>query len=135
MFAASLSVARVALSATYSVSDGTASPTNASARFRLASSGDIYRILVNGGTTDIGDWIAPKSAAGGNYECMATVVSGSLSTGTAGSWLALSSDQEWGRNQTTLGTSVCVITVDIRRVGTTTTLASTTVTLTADKSS
>lgn len=133
--AAALGAPVVMLSATYTVTDSTVSPTNASARFQLTSGGDINSIRVNGGTTDLGDWISPKAAAGGNYECMSSVTSGSLTTDpSAGSWIALSASRTWGRDQTSNGTSQAIFTLSIRRVGTTTTLASTTVTLDATRS-
>jgi len=126
---------RVLLNASYSITDSTVSPTNANARFQLTSGGDINSIQVTGGTTDLGDWVAPKAAAGGNYECMSSVTSGSLSSDpSAGSWVALSSSLTWSRQQTTNGSSQAIFTLEIRRVGTTTTLASSTITLNADRS-
>ena len=125
---------RVTLNSTYTVSDSTVSPTNANARLQLTSTGDINSIKVTGGTTDLGDWVVPKAAAGGNFEAKSTVTSGSLSTDpSAGSWVALSSSLTWGRAQSTNGTSQAVFTLEIRRVGTTTTLASSTVTLNAER--
>ena len=125
----------ITLSATYTVSDSTVSPTNANSRFQLTSAGDINSIKVTGGTTDLGDWVSPKGAAGGNYEAKSSVTSGSLSSDpSAGSWVALSSDLTWSRAQTTNGTSQAIFTLEIRRTGTSTTLASTTVTLNAERS-
>lgn len=125
---------RITLSASYSVSDTTVSPTNANARFALEADGDIIRTLVTGGATDLGDWIAPKGAAGGNYECKSTLTSGTLSSDpSAGSWVALSSDRTWSLARTTNGISTAIFTLEIRRVGTTNTLASATVTLSAER--
>jgi hypothetical protein len=98
--------------------------------YQLASTGDINR-TVNTNTTDIGDWITPKSAASG-YEVFATLVSGTLTSGTTGSWLALSSSRSWNVNRSTFGTSTAVVGLQIRKVGTTTVLDSATITLEAN---
>lgn len=128
---------RITLAPTYTVSDTTVSPTNASAQFQLQSDGDVARITVTtggGGTVDVGDWITPISAAGANYEVRATVNSGSLSSGTTGSWLALSSTRTWAREQTTVGSSACELLIEIRNASTTVVMDSSTVTLQAEKS-
>ena len=124
----------VSLSATYTVSDSTVSPTNANSRLQLTSGGDINSIKITGGTTDLGDWIAPKSAAGGNFEARSTLTSGSLSSDpSAGSWVALSSSLTWSRQQTTNGTSQAIFTLEIRNATSGVTLASSTVTLNAER--
>ena len=125
----------ITLSASYTATDSTVSPTNANCRFALEADGDIIRTLITGGATDLGDWIVPKAAAGGNYECKSTLTSGSLTSDpSAGLWVALSADRTWSRAQTTNGSSQAIFTLEIRLVGTSTTLASTTVTLNADRS-
>ncbi len=96
----------------------------------LKATGDINQI-VNTDTTDIGDWITPKSSAS-NFECYATLSSGTLSSGTTGSWLALTSERSWTRNRSTTGTSTAVIVVEIRKVGTSTVLDTATITLEAN---
>lgn len=108
------------------VASGTAVST-----YTLSSTGDINQ-TVNTNTTDIGDWITPKSAAA-NYECFATLSSGTLSSGTTGSWLALTSSRSWTRNQSTNGTSTAVIVVQIRKTGTSTVLDTATITLEANR--
>ena len=134
-FFATMGLPIVTLAASYTVTDSTTSPTNANSRLQLTSTGDINSIRVTGGTTDLGDWVSPKAAAGGNYEAKSTVTSGSLSSDpSAGAWVALSSDLTWSLAQTTNGSSQAIFTLEIRRVGTSTTLASSTVTLNADRS-
>jgi hypothetical protein len=128
---------RVTLEATYTVSDSTISPTNASASFQLQSDGDVARITVStggGGTVDVGDWITPAAAAGANYEVRATVNSGSLTSGSTGTWLALSSTRTWSLDQTSLGTSACELLIEIRLTSTGAVLDSTVVSLSAEKS-
>jgi len=118
------------------LADGTTTSSglpNQTATYTLEADGDIITATTAGGSVDAGDWIIPKGAAGGNFEVQATIVSGSVSSGTTGSWLALSSDRTWTRSQVTSGTSTVVLTIEIRRVGTTTVLATCTRTLVADK--
>lgn len=127
---------RVTLEATYTVSDTTVSPTNARASFQLQSDGDVARITVStggGGTVDVGDWITPAAAAGANYEVQATVNSGSLTSGTTGSWLALSSTRTWALDQTSVGSSSCELLIEIRLASTGGVLDSAVVTLDATK--
>lgn len=66
--------------------------------------------------SNIGDWVLPNGSAN-LYEVRATLVSGSLSSGTTGTWLPLSSTQTWTRTQSTVGSSSVVLTIEIRLVG------------------
>jgi len=78
--------------------------------YTLESDGDV---LVNSGlglAQDIGDWIDPKDEAPGAYEVRATLNSGSLNSGTTGSWLALTSTRTW----TCSSTLEANLTVEIR---------------------
>ena len=60
--------------------------------YRLSASGVAYfRSDVSYSTLET--WLATGSAA--SYEARATVNTGSLTSGTTGSWLALSSSREW----------------------------------------
>ena len=111
----------------------------ATSTYTLSSTGDITRTISGdtSGTLDIGDWISPKSGMS-NYECLATLVSGTFST-TAGTgvWLNLGTSRSWSRSKgaASSGISNCVFTLQIRQVGTTTVLASATITLSAEVSS
>lgn len=94
----------------------TVSPTNAAAVYSLQNDGDIEATNGTNTVTDVGDWINPRGAAGNTYEARATVTSGSLSSGTTGSWLALGTTRTW----TLVGTSgagfqTCTFTLEIRR--------------------
>jgi hypothetical protein len=107
--------------------------TAATAFYRLESDGDVVRSQLGAaGDSDIGDWIEPRSAAGGTYETKVTVNTGSLDAGTSGSWLALSSSREWSITQGSLGSKNVNFTVEIRQVGSSTTLKSATIDLTAE---
>ena len=112
------------------ITDGTGGSRNATAGYRLTSGGQVQS-QINLTFTTLEQWCTPTTEAS-NYEVLVTVTSGSLSTGTAGSWLALSSTQTWTRTATIGNSNTCVFTVQIRRVGTTTVLDSATITLEAD---
>lgn len=87
------------------------------ANYQLESDGDIGRSNPTGtAMNDGGDWITPKAAAGAAYECRATLISGTLTSGTTGSWLALSTTRTWGVNSgSPPGKKVCTFTLEIRR--------------------
>lgn len=125
---------RVSLSASYNVGDTSISPINASATFSLENDGDVTKTTGGGGTTDLGDWISPAAAAGANYECYATLNSGTLTSGTTGSWLALNLTRSWNLQRTTVGPSSVSLTIQIRNAASLVVLASTDVTITAEKS-
>ena len=107
------------------VGDTTAtSPSSATCRYTLESDGDSNE----GGLA--GKWLI-GSTSGSLYEAKVTVTSGSLSAGTTGSWLALSSNRTWSVIRSSLGTSTCTFTIEVGLAGTSTALDSATVTLTA----
>lgn len=62
------------------------------------------------------DWItAPHSTVGDGFWVRVTMVSGTLTTGTVGSWTQISSDQTWTKSQTVVGLSTCTFTLEIAR--------------------
>lgn len=61
------------------------------ASYALQNAGNI---LHNG--IDSGDWIVPKDGFYSDYEAKMDLVSGSLVTGTTGSWLNLGTTRSWG---------------------------------------
>ncbi len=105
-------------------------PDNATAAYRLNSNGQVES-LVNGSPTTLEQWCTPTSAAG-NYEARVTVNSGALSSGTTGTWLALSTSRTWSVVRSGAGSSSCNFTVEIRRTGTTTVLDSAIIDLVAE---
>lgn len=100
------------------------------ASYTLESDGDIIHTTTLFGAIDAGDWITPKTAAPSDYEVRATIVSGTLSSGTAGSWLALTSNHTWTKSMPIAGSSECVLTIEIRK-GAGSVLSTATITLTA----
>ncbi len=108
----------------------TFSPANSTQTYRLNSNGKVFDVK-NGSASFIEDWVTPNSAASG-YEAFVTVTSGTLSSGTSGAWVALSSTRDWSVTRTGIGINACTFTVDIRKVGTSTVLDSATIDLTAE---
>lgn len=115
-----------------------ASGSTASATFRLATAGKIrFQTSVGGAYVEqspFDEWLEPESAIeGANYEVLATPVSGTVSSGAVNQWLGLGSatPRDWVLTRATAGTAQAVVTIQIRRIGTTTVLASTNVTLSA----
>lgn len=107
--------------------------SSAGAWYYLTSGGQVQGSIIFGGTSPffIENWVTPTSAAS-NYEALVTVISGSLTGGTTGSYVALSSTRSWYVQQVGNGTNTCIFTVQIRRVGTVTVLDTATITVTAD---
>ena len=63
-----------------------------------------------------GNWIAPLTAAGGDYEVRMTVNSGSTPGGAAtGSWLSLGTTRFWTFSQVIVGFTTSNVTVEIRK--------------------
>lgn len=117
-----------------SVGHTASSPANAFCAFELQSDGDIQRYF-GASNGDVGDWITPISAAGGGaaYECRATLLSGTSPSGTLNTWLSLTSDRSWSLSRSTIGTTTCTLTIEIRRASDGTVLTSQSVTITAIK--
>ncbi len=104
------------------------SPTDATASYQLANTRDV--VISPGSTSD--DW-ADAALTASDYECRATIVSGSVSSGTTGSWLGLGTSRTWTRTRTSNieGDDIVQLTVEIRDVATSTVQATATITLTA----
>lgn len=103
------------------------------ATYTLESDGDVVTATTGGGSVDAGDWIDPKANAPSDYEVQATLNAGTLTSGTTGSWLALTSNRSWTLTQVTVGAATQVdLTIEIRK-GSGATLASATVTLDAER--
>jgi hypothetical protein len=59
-------------------------------------------------------WLLSGTAAA--YEVFATLTSGTLSSGTTGSWLPLNVTRSWSRTRTGIGVSSAQVALQIRRV-------------------
>ena len=106
--------------------------TSSSCSYQLTNAGDVNSIDTMFGIRDRGDWASPKSLAPGSYEVRVDLGTGSdsLSSGTVGSWEALTSTRTWELEQTTPGSKFAILQVQIRLSSTVLTTA--TVTLSAD---
>jgi hypothetical protein len=105
----------------------------ASAEYQLNSNGNVEYSENGGAFSVLEAWCIPAAQAA-NYECFATQVTGGLVTGTLGVWLALSSSRSWSITQPNPGVERAIINVGIRRVGTTTILASADIEMNAEYS-
>jgi len=115
------------LPATITVWDSAISTADANATLTLGSGGGWSSS--DGGS---GTWMSGGS--GSDYDAMMTTVSGTLTTGTAGTWQNLGTSRTWGRNETRNGnyTSTYVGTLQVRMAASPyTVLSTTTVTLEA----
>ena len=108
------------------------SPTTATSGFQLNSSG-VAKMLVQSSYTDVsGEWLV--AGANTDFECRATIISGTLTTGTTGSWQSLSSTREWTIS-TPAGVKTTSFTLEIRLAASPfTVLASATIELYAESS-
>ena len=105
------------------------------AQYELTDAGDIRILTSMFGLQDIGDWASPKALAPGSYEVRVDLGpgSGSLTSGTVGSWLALTTSREWRLDRSTPGQSLTTLLVQIRLSSTV--LTSATVTLACETGS
>lgn len=103
-----------------------------SAGYQINTNGFDYQ-RINGVDTLLNQWVTPSSA-GGNYEVFATIVSGSVSSGTTGSWVATSGSPLWTRVAAIVGTiNTVILSMQVRATGTGTVLDTWTVTLEAER--
>ena len=104
------------------------------AYYFLTAGGQVEESTVGGGINPINleQWCTPTSQAS-NYEALITIISGTLSGGSAtGTWLALSTTRNWFVTENQSGQQkLCQFTVQIRRIGTTTVLDTATIDLEA----
>jgi hypothetical protein len=114
----------ITLPANQTVSDS--GPGGASASLQLNFDGNRYENTLSGGTVNDGAWCAPAGQVS-TVQMRATVTSGSLTSGTTGSWI--SATQSWSLTKATPGTFTCVFTLEVRDSTTLTVLATETVTL------
>lgn len=89
-------------------------PSNANCGIRLNANGDVETRTGTGGWTDVGSWIG--SCLNTSYEARMTLLSGdAYTTGTPGTWQALSSTRTWELLQSNPGGSVNQGRLEIRR--------------------
>ena len=79
----------------------------------------------------IGDWVTPTGNAN-LYEVRATLNFGAVSSGTTGSWLALTSTRTWTVTRSVIGTANANLTIEVRRASDSVVVGSALVYLTAE---
>lgn len=106
------------------------SPTDATSGYQLNSSGAEQEITTFG-TSTFNTWLLSGSAA--NYDVFATLNSGTLTSGTTGTWLNLGTSRSWlvTRTSNTAGSANVSLTIQIRPAGGGAVLDTANVTLTA----
>lgn len=106
---------------------------SASSTYNLVNDGTATYSTLGGGSGSFpGEWVSPANSGNAAlYEARATLTSGTFTSGTAGSWLALSSTRSWNVTQGSAGTKTAVFTLEIRRVSDSVVVASVSITLTA----
>lgn len=120
----------VDLDATISVENLEMEPTDSTCSLTLGTTGGITYAANFSGP---GDSTWGSGVTGAEYEARATVTVGSLTSGTAGSWLSLSSARTWSKTRTSDfgGTEFVTFTLEIRDALTQVVKDSSTVTLSA----
>lgn len=99
----------------YNVTD--TGDTTAHAGIEFKADGSVTGLRVFQGNEDLGNWIEPPSLAPGAYTIRADVLSGTLTTGTTGTDLALSSSRSWTVQRNSEGTSTVQLQLSIKLGG------------------
>jgi hypothetical protein len=105
----------------YTLSDFQLDPNDAICYYRINSNGNVYGTSVGIPFDLLEQWATPTSIAS-QYEVYATLNTGSLSGGTTGSWLSLGTTQDWWVERTSIGSKVANMTMEVRKIGTSTVL-------------
>ena len=106
-----------------------------SCRFNLETDGWVWvRDGISTVDTQRYQWLIGGSTS--DYEALATIVTGTFSTGTAGTWLDLATVAIWGRYSVTLGPKLTQVTFDLSiraKANPAITLVTSRITLTSDR--
>jgi len=123
----------IALDADTIIEDVQPAPGFAQAQFSLTNAG-LTTQLISSGSFNGDPWCVP-GAASSDYEVYATLLGGTLTSGTTGSWLNLGTTRTWDVSLTYLGSGIdielAVLNLQIRATGTTEILATGGLTLSA----
>lgn len=112
---------------------GTVSPNDASALYEINTDGKVYQSVNAVPPSVVETWLL--SGLSSDFEAMATVTSGTLTSGSNGVWTSLGSGAlAWTKVRTlnTEGSDTCVFTLSIRRVSDSVVVDTSTITLTAE---
>lgn len=124
---ANWSAARIAIT-NQTIAD--ANVGGASSTYSLTAAGLVQSITTIGGTTTLESW-ALGSFSASSYEAVVTLVSGTLTSGTVGTAVNLSTGPQWNVTQGGVGTKTCSFTIVIRYAGGGANITSASVSLTA----
>lgn len=124
---ANWSVAKIAIT-NQTIAD--ANIGGASATYSLTAAGLVQQITTSGGTSTLESW-ASGSFSASSYEAVVTLVSGTLTSGTVGSAVNLSTGPQWNVTQGGVGTKSCSFTIVIRYAGGGANITSASISLTA----
>lgn len=107
------------------------SPTDATTSYVVNTSGVIQE-AVNGVTTNLETWIL--SGVSSDFEVRATAVSGAVTSGTMGTWIAATTSPVWTKNRinNASGIDTASFTLEIRRVSDSVVVDSSTITMSAE---
>jgi hypothetical protein len=105
------------------------SPSEATVGVRVGADGYLY-VRTGGSYTSRYAWV-PAGRAASEYECQFTVSSGTLTSGSVGSWLACSAARTVELVRSVVGSESVVFTLEIRDVSTPADLTSAQITITA----
>lgn len=107
-------------------------PDNATVTYSINANGTVVETIeASAGTSSNSyNWVTPANGAS-QFECYASIASGTISSGLTNVWLTASSDQSWSTTRTSSGTTSGVLNFQVRKTGNTTVLDTWTVTLTA----
>lgn len=114
------------------VTGATISPADATALYEINTDGKIYEAANNAPKTFVETWLV--SGVSADFEVQAVVTSGTLTSGTANTWISLGSGaMGWTKTRTanTDGTDACIFTLNIRRVSDLVVVDTSTITLNA----
>lgn len=110
-------------------------PSGVTATYTLANTGVASYSFWNGSSNTTpaisGEWLTVGTGA--DFECFCTLNSGTLNSGTTGTWMALSTTRAWTCLFTSgsAGSNSASITVQLRRVSDSVVVSSATISLTA----
>lgn len=102
------------------------------AEYALNSDGSIY-VRQSAVLTNVGPWISNPALAG-LFECRASMLVGSVSSGTIGAWQSLSATRGWARGASIGTFQQCSFLLEIRNASTGVVAGSATIILEADQS-
>lgn len=106
----------------------TISPVGAFCRFTMLTDGNMVETEGTSPPNAFHQWLGSGGVAS-DYEVRMTTISGMLSAGTTGTWLAMTSNRFWEVEQSTTGSRTYQGTLEIRRASDSVVLDSCTITM------